>query len=137
MPAAIRTARQLAVACARIASDKKAVGIVILDVGAALYLTDFFVIATGTNPRQLKAIADETTRALKKAGVRRLGEEGRPEAGWVLMDFGDVVLHLFDEERRRFYDLEGIWADAARVPWGRRRAKERPEGEVEGPGAGA
>ncbi len=120
MPTPIRTARQLAIACARLAADMKALNIVILDVGSFLQLTDYFVIATCTNPRQLRATAEEIIRELKQQGIRRLGEEGKGDAHWLLIDFGDVVVHLFEPDRRGFYDLEGLWADAKRVSWGRR-----------------
>ena len=89
------------------------------------------MIATGTNPRQLKAISEALHVELKPRGYPRRHEEGRPEGGWLLIDLGDVVVHLFDEERRRFYDLDGVWADAARVPWGRRRAKKDDEAAAE------
>lgn len=125
MPTPIRTARQLAAACARLASDKKAEDVVILDVGRVLYLTDYFVVATCANPRQIQAIADDLARSLKPLGFRCRGHEGRPETNWLLLDFGDVVIHLFDAERRRFYDLDGLWADARRVAWERRPSKRK------------
>jgi ribosome-associated protein len=127
LPTTLRTARQLAVACARAAADKKATDIVILDIGAFLSLTDYFVIATCSNPRQLRAIADDLVHDLKQEGIRCLSREGRADTPWLLLDFGEAVVHLFEPASRAFYDLEGLWADAKRVPWGRRHAKDRAE----------
>ena len=79
---------------------------------------DFFVITTGTSGRQMQAIAGEVSRVLKAAGSRPIGMmEGEPSSGWVLQDFGDVVLHIFSGEARRLYDLERLWADAPAVDW--------------------
>jgi ribosome-associated protein len=120
LPTKISTARQLAVSCARLAADKKAADIAILDIGPLLRLTDYFVIATCTNPRQVRAIADDLVHTLKQQGIRCLGQEGRTDTNWILLDFGDVVVHIFGEEQRRFYDLEGLWADAKRIAWERK-----------------
>lgn len=120
MPTTIRTARQLAIACARAAADKKATNIVILDVGPLLRLTDFFVVATCSNSRQSRAIAEDLIRTLKQQGIRCLGEEGKRDTAWLLLDFGEVVVHLLEPSQREFYDLEGLWADAKRVSWGKR-----------------
>ncbi len=121
MATKIRNARQMAVACARLAADMKAAEIAVLDVGPFLQLTDYFVVATCTNPRHLSATAEEIVRTLKRQGIRCLGKEGKSDAPWLLIDFGDVVVHLFQTERRSFYDLEGLWADAKRISWGRRK----------------
>lgn len=129
---AIRTARQLAVTCARLASDKKAEDVVILDVGRLLALTDYFVIGTCTNPRQMRAIADDLARSFKPLGFRCGHQEGRPETNWLLLDFGDVVVHLFDADRRRFYDLEGLWGDVQRVSWRQRRRKPVDAADADG-----
>jgi len=80
-------------------------------------VTDYFVIGTGFNPRQLQSIADESIEKLKALGASVLGMEGRASARWILVDFGDVVLHLFDRDARKFYDLELLWGDAPKVPW--------------------
>jgi len=125
LPTKIRTARQLAVACARVADDKKATAIAILDVGPVLQLTDYFVIATCSNPRQSRAIAEELVRTFKHQGIRCLGEEGKRDSTWILLDFGDVVVHLLETAQREFYDLEGLWADAKRVTWNGRTRKPR------------
>jgi ribosome-associated protein len=80
-------------------------------------IIDFFVIATGTSPRQMHAVAEEIHRVLKSQGHKRLGREGFDAATWILADYGDVALHLFDEPTRKKYDLEHLWADARPVNW--------------------
>lgn len=88
-----------------------------LDMINNLAIADYFVLATGRNKRHLKSIADEV-RLLAKASRRRAREEGMGETGgrWVLLDLGDVIVHLFDAETRDYYDIDGLWADAPRVP---------------------
>ena len=104
----------MAARVAQIADDRKALEIVVLDVRQHLYLTDYFVIASGANPRQLRAIADEVAREAKEAGVHRIGAEGLPVSRWVLLDYGDVIVHVFDQATRDFYDIERLWGDAPR-----------------------
>jgi len=110
-------ALRVAACCAQAADEKKADGIAILDVRDLTDITDYFVICTGMNDRQIRVIADETQGQLKKAGIHRLGLEGYGEARWVLLDLGDVVFHIFDPQARAFYDLEMLWGDAPRVEW--------------------
>jgi ribosome-associated protein len=103
---------------AQAAASKKGDDIVILDVGQVLVITDTFVIASASNDRQVRTIAEEIEKRVKEEGgpaPRRT--EGLREAEWVLLDYGDFVVHVFQEETRRFYDLERLWADAPRVPW--------------------
>ncbi|HWV38161.1 MAG TPA: ribosome silencing factor [Vulgatibacter sp.] len=111
-----------ALAAARVAAeaalDKKAEDVVILDVAGLTSYADCFVIATGTSDRQVGAIADSIEDKMKKAGHRPIGVEGHGLGHWVLLDFGDVVAHVFYEEARALYDVEGLWADARRVPVG-------------------
>jgi ribosome-associated protein len=115
------TSRQLAVACAKLCDDKKAAEIVILDVRKITFIADYFVIASTQNERQAKAIADTMYMTMKGKGHRAISNRnGSSEGRWVLQDFGDVVLHLFDAEARRFYDLESLWADATPVAWKRK-----------------
>jgi ribosome-associated protein len=94
---------------------RKAVGVVVLDVHDLTSLADFFIICSGKSNRQVSAIADHVQRELKTAGIRPLSVEGAREGHWVLMDYGYVVIHVFYEPVRHFYDLEGLWADAPRV----------------------
>ena len=102
--------------CLRIASEKRAQDILILEMKSFLGVADYFVVATARNKRQMSAIADEIRVDLKKREIRNLRAEGYGTDRWVLLDFGDVVVHLFDSETRAFYDLESLWADAPRVP---------------------
>jgi ribosome-associated protein len=104
---------------AQIADEHKALDVAVLDLRPLGYLTDYFVLASGTNPRQLRAIAEEVQREAREARVRLLGAEGLPDSRWVLLDFVDVVLHLFEPTTRAFYGLETLWGDAARVAWRR------------------
>lgn len=104
---------QLAIKCA---DDKKAVNMIGLDLREIASFTEYFVIASGTNPRQVQAIADEINEQLKKQLRRRpVRIEGYNTAEWVLLDYGDFIVHLFDKEARDFYDLERLWRDARRV----------------------
>ncbi|HEY2427930.1 MAG TPA: ribosome silencing factor [Acidimicrobiales bacterium] len=103
---------------AQTAASKKADDTVILDVGSILAITDSFVITSAPNDRLVRAIAEEIEKRLKEAGgPSPLRVEGLREAEWVLMDYGDFVVHVFLEETRRFYDLERLWSDAPRVAW--------------------
>ncbi|MBM4055065.1 MAG: ribosome silencing factor [Planctomycetes bacterium] len=102
---------------AKIAEDKKAEEIVVLDVSGLTFITDFFVICSGFNSRQLQSIMDEVELKMEGCGIRRNGVEGYTEAKWILIDYGDVVLHLFCQETRHFYDLELLWGDAPKIPW--------------------
>lgn len=108
-----------ALTAAKCADEMRAKDIVVLDMTKIASIVDFFVIATGTSRRQLHAIADEVNRKLKgEEGNTRLGIEGhRSEANWILVDFGDVVLHVFTDEGRQLYDLENLKADAERIDW--------------------
>jgi ribosome-associated protein len=108
---------KLALTAARVAEENRGRDIVVLDMRELTSVFDFFVIATGTSVRQLHAISDEIELAVKNSlGDRKLGLEGYTEGGWVLIDFGDVVVHLFDDKSRDYYGLEDLWSDARRVP---------------------
>ncbi len=97
------------------ANDKKALDMVVLDLREIASFTDYFLITSGTNARQVQAIADEVVERLKKQGTRAARVEGYNTAEWVLVDYGDFVLHVFEDKARRFYDLERLWRDAVRV----------------------
>jgi len=97
------------------ALDKKAVGLEILDVAGKVDYADFLVIMTGRSDRHAQALAQGIEEALRKKGVRAVAVEGLPHARWVLMDFGDVVVHVFQDEARELYDIEGLWLDASRL----------------------
>lgn len=94
---------------------RKAVGVVVLDVHELTSLADYFIICSGKSNRQVSAIADHVQRELKTASIRPLSVEGAREGHWVLMDYGYVIIHVFYEPVRLFYDLEGLWADAPRL----------------------
>jgi len=101
---------------AEAALEKKATDVAILDVRGLTSYADFFVVASGGSDRQVSAIADSVEEKMKKAGNRPIGMEGYQQGHWVLIDFGDVIAHVFFEETRAFYDIEGLWADARRIP---------------------
>jgi ribosome-associated protein len=113
---ASESARATATAIAVAAIDKKAVGLEILDVAGKVDYADFLVIMTGRSDRHAQALAQGIEEALKKQGVRPVALEGVSHGNWVLMDFGDVVVHVFQDEQRRLYDIEGLWLDARRLP---------------------
>lgn len=101
---------------AQVALEAKTDDLVVLEVGPLTTLCHYFVIGTGTSDRHVQAIVDRIQRQLREAGERALHLEGERQARWVLMDYGDVVVHIFDAETREYYRLEQLWADAARVP---------------------
>ncbi|MBL9021884.1 MAG: ribosome silencing factor [Myxococcales bacterium] len=95
--------------------DKKAIGVEVLDVTGRVDYADYLVIMTGTSDRHVHAIAMGIEEGLKRLKVSPLSVEGLQTASWVLMDFDDVVVHVFQEDTRRLYDIEGLWMDASRV----------------------
>jgi ribosome-associated protein len=112
-------ALQRALLCARIATDYKAQDVVVLDMRGITPLYDFFVLATGSSRRQIHTLAEEIDAALANEGDTRLGIEGYESAKWVVQDYGDIVVHLFDAEARRYYGLDDLWADATQLDWER------------------
>lgn len=106
------------VRAARAADDKGADDVVVLEVGPVLAVCGYFVIASGSNNRQIRAIAGEIeARVAQDGGPRPLRTEGLDDLRWVLLDYGDFVVHVFAEETRRYYDLERLWADVAQLDW--------------------
>lgn len=102
---------------ARVAEENRGQDVVILDMRELSSMFDYFVLASGTSRRQLHAISEEIDRTLEQQlGDRRLGIEGYEESRWILLDYGDVVIHLFDPPTREYYALEDLWAGARRVP---------------------
>lgn len=95
--------------------EGKAEDIVLLDVSEVTILADYFVICSAGSQRQIQALADNISRELKEGVGRPLGVEGEPESGWVLVDYGDVILHIFMPEVRRLYDLEEFWKNAKTI----------------------
>lgn len=105
-------ARRKALLAAEAAESKQADGVVILDLQEHTPVTDFFVIASGSNRIQIKAITEAVEDALRAAGERPGRAEGRDDGRWVLLDFGDIVVHIFAPKERQFYNLERLWGDA-------------------------
>ncbi|MHB0936138.1 MAG: ribosome silencing factor [Armatimonadota bacterium] len=97
-------------------ASRKAQDFAILDLRGLTIITDFFVIATGSSAVNIRALADAVLEAARKEGIKGITPEGMNEAAWVLIDLGDVVVHIFDAEHRDFYQLERLWVDALRVP---------------------
>jgi len=95
--------------------SKKGSAIVLLDVRNLSMFTDYFLICSGDSERQIKAIAGGVQEVLDKGGLRRLGHEGSAESGWVLLDYGDLMVHIFAPEQRDYYELEELWKEAPRV----------------------
>ena len=114
---AVRVALEHACLCARVAGDNKARDILVLDMRGQTPLYDYFVIATGTSRRQVHTVAEEVDAAMRAEGEQRLSIEGYEASKWVVQDYGDVVVHVFDPETRSYYSLEELWPDAARVDW--------------------
>jgi ribosome-associated protein len=113
---ATESARETAAAIAMAAIDKKAIALEILDVAGKVDYADFLVIMTGRSDRHAQALTQGIEEALRKKGVRPTAVEGLQQGRWVLMDFGDVVVHVFQDEARQLYDLDGLWLDARRLP---------------------
>jgi ribosome-associated protein len=129
-------ARRLAVAAARIAEDNRCRDVLVLDLREVSPVTDYFVIATGSSDRQMRTVADEVGAhgaSVAQPPWRVAGYDG---AEWILLDFVDVVVHVFDEDHRRFYDLELIWGAAPRVRWRRAAAADQASEVDHGQGQG-
>ena len=108
----------MAIVAARAAADKLGTDVVILDVGDIIGITEAFVLASGSNTRQVRTICDEVEFALKvEADLSPRSVEGLADASWVLVDYGVLVMHVFLTETREFYDLERLWSDAPRIDW--------------------
>ncbi|MFM8554234.1 MAG: ribosome silencing factor [Acidimicrobiales bacterium] len=113
-----RAALELAVTCARACGDKLATDVVVLPVGDVIAVTEFFVVASASNPRQVRAVTDEVLRRVRdETGRGPLRSEGTGEQQWVLIDYGEVVVHVFAEETRRFYEIERLYKDVVPVDW--------------------
>jgi ribosome-associated protein len=112
---ALDASKEKALACARAAIDKKAENVKILDLTESSGFTDYFVICSGMSDRQVQSISDSVDHEISAAGHTILSAEGYADGRWVLMDMGDVVVHIFLDALREYYDLEALWADAPRV----------------------
>lgn len=122
-----------AIEAARAADTKSGSDIVILNVGPVLAICGYFVIVSAANTRLVRAIADEVEHRISVAGgPKPLRMEGRDDLRWVLMDYGDFVVHVFLDETRHYYDLERLWSDVPRVEWREDAASDVPEPAVAG-----
>lgn len=122
LPNSVRSlpeAIERAAICARTARDHKAKDIVVLDLKGRHPLYDYFVICTGSSRRQLHTLAEEIDDALKSVGDQRMGIEGYQASKWIVQDYGDVLVHIFDPYTREYYNLEELWADAEKIDWER------------------
>jgi ribosome-associated protein len=110
-------ARKFAIESARLAASTRCHSVVVLDVGGLSPVCDYFVIATGTSPRQMRTVADDIVEFANSQGFAPLNESGLEGQTWLLVDCIDVIIHLFNEEARHYYDLDNLWGDAKPVEW--------------------
>ncbi len=109
---------QLALLAARTADDKKATDVIILDVGEVLSIAGYFVVCSASNPRLVRTVADEIEATAKRdLGRAPVRHEGRDQQQWILIDYGDVIVHVFHEEQREFYEIERLYLDVPKVDW--------------------
>lgn len=112
MPARLETSRDLALRIAEILTDTPAANTLVLDIQGLSSFADYFVICSGENERQLRAITEEITEGLARNGVSPERTEGNPASGWIVLDFGSAIVHVFDADQRAYYRLEALWAEA-------------------------
>jgi ribosome-associated protein len=115
----ISSALHRACLAAKVAADNKGRDILVLDMRSCTPLFDYFIISTGTSRRQIHTLTEETDAALRAEGDTRMGIEGYEASKWIVQDYGDIVVHVFDPDTRDYYKLEELWADAAKVDWER------------------
>lgn len=113
----LSTALHRACLAARTVADNKGRDILVLDMRSCTPLFDFFIIATGTSRRQIHTLAEETDAALRAEGDTRIGIEGYEASKWIVQDYGDIMIHVFDPDTRDYYKLEELWSDAPKVDW--------------------
>jgi len=119
-------ARELAVRTAAIADADKCSDVVVLDLRGLSPICDYYVIATGTSDRQMRAVSDNIEEMGRGLGEKPFRVTGRNEGTWIVVDYVDVVVHLFDAEHRRYYDLELLWGDAPKVDWASEQGSAEP-----------
>jgi ribosome-associated protein len=115
--APVDVARQFALAAAKLVSDTRCHNVQVLDVREISTVTDYMVLATGTSARQMKSVADELEELGQTTGYGALSATGGGDSNWIAIDFFNVMVHLFDQEARMYYDLDGMWGDAPKVEW--------------------
>jgi ribosome-associated protein len=118
-PAREEISLEQAIQCARIGEDNKAKDIVILDLRKVTPIFDFFVLMTGGSRRQLHTLAEESDAYMRSQGETRLTIQGYQASRWIVQDYGDIIVHVFDAESREYYALEDLWADAPHIDWKR------------------
>jgi ribosome-associated protein len=123
----IDTARKLATACARIAQDSNATDVVVMDLRGVSPITDYFVICTGSSSRQMRTVAQQVGEYGKSVDQPAWQVAGLEGGDWIVLDFVDVVVHIFDEQHRKYYDLELIWGESPHVRWKRRSISKKPQ----------
>ena len=116
-----------ALICVDIIRERKATDLVLFEVGTLTSIADYFLIASGKSSRQVQAIAQHLRSRMKEEGFTRFGVEGERDGHWILVDYGDIVIHLFYQPVREFYDLEGLWVEAPRVNIDRDRDTRKSE----------
>ncbi|MFH1122706.1 MAG: ribosome silencing factor [Pseudomonadota bacterium] len=104
-----------ALLCTKIIKERKAINPILFEMAGLTSITDYFIVASGASNRQVQAISKHVMRRMREQGFRAYGVEGEQEGHWVLMDYGDVIIHIFYQPVREFYDLEGLWTEAPRV----------------------
>jgi len=110
-------ARTFAIEAARVAANTRCHNVVVLDVSNLSPVTDFFVLASGTSARQMHTVGEDIEELGVSRGIRPLSRSGREGETWILLDFVDVIVHIFSDPARAFYDLDNLWGDAKRVEW--------------------
>jgi ribosome-associated protein len=118
-PTRAQVSLEQAIQCARIADDNKAKDILILDLRGITPIFDFFVLMTGASRRQIHTLAEEIDEYMTLQDEKRLSIQGYQASRWIVQDYGDIVVHVFDQDSRSYYALEDLWADAKRVDWKR------------------
>lgn len=122
-----KRAREFAIETARLAANTRCHDVAVLDVRGISPVTDFLVLATGTSPRQMRSVCDDLAELAQKNGHQPIGQDGLEGESWMLIDFVDVVFHVFSAGARSFYDLDGLWGDARNVQWNPAAEKARVE----------
>lgn len=115
MKEAFKDSKEKSLFCAQVALEKKAFDVTILEMKNTSTITDYFLICSGRSDRQVQAIAQSIEEKMQEKGAKPLGQEGIREGRWILMDYDDVVIHIFYDQVRRHYDLEGLWIEARRI----------------------
>jgi ribosome-associated protein len=109
--------RQFAIEAARLAANTRCHNVVLMDVRGISPVTDYMILATGTSPRQMRTVCDDLEEWAGERGVRAFNSDGKESGSWMLIDFVDVVVHVFNTESRSFYDLDSLWGDAKLIDW--------------------